>query len=181
MNASKKELLGNVLETALSWLVALAMFIYGIAKPLQFSNMEPKQKIIAELSGMELMWSFYGYSISYPIFIGILEVGGACLLLFRRTRLLACLLLSSILLNIILQDIIYEVKRGALRAAIFYQLSLLIIAYRYKGQLIEVFMKLTQKPDSKFVFSKKIKMLGLAFLLLIVLRLVEFFISNYKG
>ena len=53
------------------------------------------------------LWAFYGYTKVYPIIMGIFEITGALLLLFRQTRFIGGLMITSILLNVILQDIFY--------------------------------------------------------------------------
>lgn len=71
------------------------------------------------------MWSFYSYSLAYPVVIGAFEVlGGVCLVL-DRTRIFGCILLTIILSNIIIQDYIYDIM--ALKSAIYYQVLVFII------------------------------------------------------
>ena len=49
-------------ELALAITVAVSMLLYGIGKPTQFSNTIIFQKKMADLTEMELMWAFYGYT-----------------------------------------------------------------------------------------------------------------------
>ena len=41
------------------------MFIYGGGKLIQFDGAAKIDKTVLELTGMELMWAFYGYSKSF--------------------------------------------------------------------------------------------------------------------
>lgn len=123
---SKRDLIG-VIEFAFVLVVSSAMMIYGAAKYFQFGGDWPAEKTLGELSGMELMWAFYGYSTTYVVLLGVAEMLGGWLLLIRRTRVLGALLISAILANVIVQDIVYEVNQGALVAAIIYQLMTLSI------------------------------------------------------
>ncbi|MEL7222388.1 MAG: hypothetical protein AAGJ93_13785 [Bacteroidota bacterium] len=110
-----------ILETTFAWLAAMGMLIYGVAKYVQFDGAAAVDTPVSELTGMQLMWAFYGYSKIFILIIGALEVTGGLLLLFPKTRILGGLICTTILTNIILQDIFYEVNSGALRAAMIYQ------------------------------------------------------------
>ncbi|MEZ4982685.1 MAG: hypothetical protein R2769_14090 [Saprospiraceae bacterium] len=70
----------SILETALAWKVVLAMLAYGVGKYVQFEGAYDPDKIIGELTGMQLMWSFYGYSRPFVLLMGVLEITGAMLL-----------------------------------------------------------------------------------------------------
>lgn len=116
--------LSYLLYWTIIFIVSGSMFIYGIMKPIQFQDFaNSTSNNLSE--GHKLMWSFYSYTKAYPIIIGILEVFGAITILFYRTRLFGCLLLSTILVNIIIQDYLYEIL--ALNAAIFYLILILYI------------------------------------------------------
>ena len=119
--------------------VSISMFVYGIVKPAQFTNMD--NIINNHLSeGHRLMWNFYSYTKTYPIIIGVFEIIGAIGLLFNRTRIFACLLLTTILVNIILQDYFYEIS--ALNSSIFYQILIFIILLIDRKKVVEIFSKL---------------------------------------
>jgi hypothetical protein len=116
--------IGYVFYWASIFVVSISMIVYGISKPIQFSN--SGENVNASLSiGHRLMWSFYSYSLAYPIFIGAFEILGGIGLLLNRTRVFACILLTAILSNIIIQDYIYDVH--ALHTAIFYQVLIIVI------------------------------------------------------
>lgn len=135
MNFNKKDKI-EIFENAISWVVVLAMFIYGGAKIIQFDGAAEIDKTVSEMTGMELMWAFYGYSKSFAITIGIFEVIGGILILFRRTRVIGCLFTSTILVNVILQDIYFGVHAGALKAAILYQFLILVILWINKEKVV---------------------------------------------
>jgi len=135
MNFNKKDRI-EILENAISWIVVLAMFIYGAGKLIQFNGAAEIDKGISELTGMELMWAFYGYSKSFAMTLGLFEIIGGILILTKRTRIIGCLFTSSILVNVILQDIYFGVHFGALRAALIYQILILIILWLNREKLI---------------------------------------------
>ena len=142
------------------------MFVYGIEKPTQFTNMD--NSINNHLSeGHRLMWNFYSFTKGYPIIIGIFEVIGAITLLFRRTRIFACLLLTTILINIILQDYFYEIV--ALNSSIFYQVLVFVILIIDKERVIEIFSKLFElktklKPNWILIIISFILAIGFKFI-----------------
>ena len=132
----------RIFEWAAVWMVALSVSVYGFAKPIQFSDPSTITTPVNELTGMQLMWAFYGYSLTFQIFLGVLEVAGSILLLIPRTRVLGALLLTAILSNIIVQDLIYGVLQGALIAAIVYQLLTLGILWIHRAALVDGFTRL---------------------------------------
>ncbi len=120
----KKKYLKEVIYWVSIFIISSSMFIYGLSKPTQFENTENFANI-STLSGQQLMWIFYGYSKIYPIIIGLFEILGALTILFRKTRIFGCLILTTILINIIIQDYIFNIV--ALSSAIYYQILIIII------------------------------------------------------
>jgi len=119
-----KEKLFYLIYWVIIFTVSGSMIIYGIGKPLQFENLTNSTN--ANLSeGHKIMWTFYSYTKAYPLIVGFFEIVGGVLLLFNRTRIFACLLLTTMLINIIIQDYFYQIS--ALSSAIFYQVLVLII------------------------------------------------------
>ena len=147
------------------FIVSISMFVYGIMKPVQFTNMS--NHINHHLSeGHQLMWNFYSYTKGYPVIIGVFEAIGAITLLFRRTRMFACLLLTTILVNIIPQDYFYEIV--ALSSSIFYQILIFIILIIDRKRVIEIFSKLFElktkiKPNWILIIISFILAIGLKF------------------
>lgn len=131
----------DILENAISWLVVLAMFVYGAGKIIQFEGAIEVEKTVPELTGMELMWAFYGYSFGYVLIIGLLEIIGGVLILIKKTRVIGCLFTTAILFNIILQDVFYNVHSGALIAVIIYQSCLLLILVMNRKKTFSGFEK----------------------------------------
>ena len=80
----------EIFENAISWIVVIAMFIYGGGKLIQFDSVVEIDKTISEMTGMELMWAFYGYSKSFAIPLGVFELIGGFLILIKRTRIIGC-------------------------------------------------------------------------------------------
>lgn len=174
MPLDKKDAL-DILETAAAWLVAVSMFLYGFGKVVQFGNMAALDTPVSQLTGMQLMWAFYGHSKAYALVLGAFEVLGGLLLLFRKTRLLGCLLLTAILFNVILQDIFYGVNAGALRAAIIYQGLVACILWRNRAALVLVFRALTARASEQEDKKKTLAKVLLAFAALVLLKMLEMY------
>lgn len=176
MNFTKKDKI-EIFENAISWIVVFAMLVYGGAKVIQFNGASDIDKGVSELTGMELMWAFYGYSKSFAVTLGIFEIIGGLLIFIKKTRIIGCLFTSTILVNVILQDIFYEVYLGALRAAILYQLLILIILWMNKEKLIRSIKALlasTKLEQTKLKFLTK---LLIAFAIFIGLRILEYYLT----
>ena len=175
MNFNKKDQL-EIFENAISWMVVLAMFVYGFGKLFQFDDATEIDKV-AELEGMDLMWAFYGYSKSFAITLGVFEIVGGLLILVRRTRIIGCLFTSTILVNVILQDIFFEVHLGALKAAILYQVLILMILWLHRGKLIRSIKMLlepkrTKQPETRFALK-----IFIAFGIFVGLRILEYYLT----
>ena len=167
----------HIAEWALVFVVTLSMLAYGLGKYWQFGQLHDTDQTVSELSGMQLMWAFYGYSKTFPILLGIAEVTGALLLLVPRTRILGALLLSILLVNIIIQDIIYGVHPGALFAACLYQLMLLFILGWHRKKLYQAWQSLLIQRSERPATSRKtlIWIISIAALLAFVLKYLEIF------
>jgi hypothetical protein len=176
MNLDKKDKI-TILENACSYVVVFAMLVYGGAKIVQFSGANQVSKTVAEMTGQELMWAFYGYSFPYILTIGFLEIAGGMLLFFPKTRIIGCLLVSSILVNVILQDIFFGVNVGALRAAILYQSLILFILWLNKQKLIQALKLLCTLPKLEQSKKKFFFVFFLSVCLFLVFRILEYYLT----
>ena len=176
MNFDKKDKI-EIIENSISWIVVLAMFIYGGGKLIQFDGAIEIDKTVSELTGMELMWAFYSYSKSFSMTLGILEIIGGILILIKKTRIIGCLLTSTILINVIFQDIYFGVHLGALKAAILYQILILIILWLNKEKLIRVIKILLESNKIEQPNMKLFIKLLIAFGVFLILRLLEYYLT----
>lgn len=168
-----------VFELSVAITVAASMLLYGIGKPTQFSNSIILQKTVINLTGMELMWAFYGYSKAYAIIIGIFEIAGGVLLLINKTRIAGAIILTTILLNVILQDIFYGVNQGALKAAIIYQALLLIIFYlKRKVIVFTVKFYLQQIKTTTVTLKERSLLLAISFITAVAFKLIEILLTH---
>lgn len=161
-----REKIGYLFYWIIIFTVAGSMIVYGIGKPLQFQNFKvPANSDLSE--GHKLMWTFYSYSLVYPLIIGSFEIIGGILLLFSRTRIFGCVLLTIILSNIIIQDYVYEIK--ALSSAIYYQVLILIIFIFDYGKMKIIITDLFKAKK----INRNITLVILAFAIAFLLKYFE--------
>ncbi len=155
MKSSKVINLG-LLELILRIIIACCVLYYGISKVTQFEGAKIVHSTVREASNFEMMWAFFGTTKEYPIFIGCIQAIGAILLVFRKTKLLAALLLTPVFLNIIILDILYEVPYAALTIAIVIQSVLLLIIIQQRKKITEAFQVLLIKNGSATISKSAI-------------------------
>jgi len=102
---------------------------------------------------------------------------GGLLILINRTRIIGCLFTSTILVNVIFQDIYFGVHLGALKAAIIYQLLILIILLLNKEKLMTGIKTLLTSDKTEQTKTKFFIKILIAFRIFIGLRILEYFIT----
>lgn len=178
MKLDKQERI-EIFENAITYIVVMGMLAYGVGKIVQFNNVSIfTNKTIAELSGMQLMWAFYGYSKSFVYILGFLEIAGGLLMLFKPMRIFGSLLITVILINIILQDIFYGVHFGALLTAIFYQVIIFTIFFIHRQKLIEGLKLLLLQSAFANARRKFYLKILLSILLFLIIRYAEFLLVS---
>lgn len=119
----------------LDWLryaCAWFLYFYGITKITGHQLVLPAsfaQQPIGSLSGYNLTWYYFGYSHAYTYILGIIQVVSATLLLFRKTALLAAMVMLPVMANIVMINFFYGISPGAKRVAIFITVSLLFLLW----------------------------------------------------
>lgn len=93
----------------------------------------------SSLNGEDLTWAYFGRSYPYTVAIAISQIAGAYLLLFRKTRMLAVIVLIPILLNIIMIDAFYRLPPGVLIHAIILFAGVIYLLLQAYGSLISFF------------------------------------------
>src|SRR5256884_5295403 len=140
---------------ALRFFVASFIILYGFAKlnGSQFTILASElDKPMGQVSGFWLTWYYFGYSSVYGNLIGLAQVAGGVLLMFRKTVLLGSCLLLPIVANIILIDIFYRIAIDALLIALLMEFALIAILMFHKQELLEVFWS---KQNSVFPRSEE--------------------------
>lgn len=127
---------------AARYFVALVMLFYGFAKlaGAQFTVLDSElERPMGEVSGFWLTWYYFGFSGEYRAFVALAEIGGALLLLARRTTLLGALVLLPVLMNVVLVDIFFRIDPGALLVAVVLLGAVLYLLSRHARELKELF------------------------------------------
>lgn len=175
---NQRKLILESIELASVFVVTFAMLAYGIGKLVQFGDAAAISTPVSEMTGQELMWAFYGYSKPFQYVLGILEIGGGIGLLFRKSRLISGFVLSTVLINVILQDIFYEVNSGALIAACIYQALLILIFWLNRERLKAIWKLLIHVNSDTKTKKEKWIMLGMALGIAVILRIVEYIVTH---
>ena len=124
----------------LRYFCAFMLYMYGISKlvHLQF-NMQSQlaQQAVGSLTGYQLTWFYFGFSRVYASILGLTQVVGATLLLFRRTTLLGALAMFPVMANILLINMFILVNDyGPYLISGLICASLLIILWHQRAALV---------------------------------------------
>jgi hypothetical protein len=92
-------------------------------------------------SGEDLTWAYFAHSYAYRCTIGALQIGGALLLLFHRTRLLGVLTLLPVMVNILLIDYFYHLPVGVFWQALIHLTCLLYLLGLDYERLVTFFLR----------------------------------------
>lgn len=84
-------------------------------------------------------------------------------------------MLNSTLVNVILQDIFYDVHLGALKAAILYQLLIFIILWLNRNKVVYSFKSLMLFDKIQHTKTVYIAKALIALVLFMVLRILEYY------
>jgi hypothetical protein len=126
----------------LRYLSAFLLLLYGSSKLLgrQFS-VAPALALrpVGSLSGYQLAWYYYSYSHVYAIVLGLIQLAGAALLLFRKLALLGAALLLPVMTNILMINLFFSIAWGALCTSAFIFAAMLAILWRDRRALVGVF------------------------------------------
>ncbi|MEX0314657.1 MAG: hypothetical protein AB3N18_10795 [Allomuricauda sp.] len=140
----------NLLIIYLRYYLSINMFVYGFAKIfyLQFPELSlfRLSQNFGDASPMGLLWTFMGYSETYSIFTGSMEVLGGMFLLIRRTKILGAAICFAIMLNVFLLNMTYDVP-VKLFSFHLVLISLIIISPDYENLKSFFFLNKPTEPQ----------------------------------
>jgi len=126
----------------LRYLSAFLLFTYGLSKLLgrQFT-LPPEMALrpVGSLSGYQLAWFYYSYSHLYAVILGLIQLAGGALLLFRKTALLGAALMLPVMTNILMINVFFFIAWGALFTSAFILTSMLAVLWHDRHALLGVF------------------------------------------
>jgi len=111
---------------------AIAGLVLVVAAALVF-----RRRVMAGWQG--ILGAFFGRSFPFFCLIGVLQIVGACLLMFRRTRLFGAIFLLPVVLNIVLLNIFYGFDAGDTVHALILLVGLSCLILVHWRRLVAVF------------------------------------------
>lgn len=151
-----------IIHVTLSYLIAFFLLKYGFIKIIQhqFYTVEPNIAYtpVGHLSKDVLFWTSMGTSKSYNIFIGVTELLGGALILYKRTRMLGTLLAVGIFTHVLAINIGFNITVKLLSFTLL--AASIFLLSRYRKTLLSVFIlhkPITIKTDKQFIAQPMIK------------------------
>ena len=136
----------------LRYLCAFLLYMYGMSKLAHTQFHLPAaiaERPIGSLTGYELTWYYYGYSRIYACILGLTQVAGATLLLFRKTAFLGAAMMLPVMGNILLINIFILVNDyGPEFMATLILCSLLVILWYERDALVSTFWESRQSESA---------------------------------
>lgn len=133
------------LQAIIRYWLALSISTYGFAKILKTQFQTPDfflDMTLSAVNGMGLTWYYFGYSYPLAVTIGLFQIGGSILILYRRTTLLGVMILLPVMINIVLINLFFNIAVGALFNSVIYSLSLIFLLLLHWKKLKTVFWDL---------------------------------------
>ena len=165
--------------TYLEWLRYISAYLiltYGTRKLIgggQFAlGSALASRPIGSLSGFELTWFYYGYSHAYGTILGLTQILGGVLLLFRKSALLGAAFLAPTMANILMINIFFHIALGAEIAATFLLGSMLLLLWQEREAIISLFWR--NQPIETRMRSRTQKVVIAIAVLLVLVQVVVF-------
>jgi uncharacterized membrane protein YphA (DoxX/SURF4 family) len=152
----------------LRYLSAYLLFSYGVSKLAgwQFSlPPEIAKKPIGALSGFQLTWYYYSYSHIYARILGITQLVGGSLLLFRKTALLGAAAMLPMIANILMINLFFHIALGAECTSAVIFVSMLALLWRERLEIVSL---LWSRQSTEADSARRFHRIMAALILLIV-------------
>jgi len=94
---------------------------------------------VGSLSGYQLTWYYYSYSHVYASILGLTQLGGGVLLLFRKTALLGAAVMTPVMANILMINLFFQIAFGAECMAAFIFASMVSLLWRDREAIVSLF------------------------------------------
>jgi hypothetical protein len=82
---------------------------------------------------------YYSHSHAYALILGLIQLGGGALLLFRKTALLGAALMLPVMTNIVMINVFFHIAWGAMGTSAFIFASMLAVLWHSRHALVGVF------------------------------------------
>jgi len=163
------------------------IYAYGIMKVFAVQMGKPSpatlRTAVGDLSPFELIWAVYGYGTPYQVFGGLMEVTGAVLILFSRTRAVGLLIIASVMMNVILLNYTFQI--GVLVTSFYILLVTLFLLAPYMASLVKLFffrekVSLLPVPGRPVRTARWLKIAGMFFIVVSFMLNTWFAYSVYN-
>ena len=149
-----------VLYAIIRYTIAFNVASFGWKKIFGLQFVVPAEivsKPMNQQPGEALTWYYFGYSQAFGLIIAVTQIVGSYLLLFRKTFLLSCLVLFTLMLNIALIDIFYQMNAGALTQAVVLTCGLLFLLLTDYRKFVVLFFKSDSSLPTLALTSSTVK------------------------
>ena len=109
---------------------------------------------LAELPKPIHMWSFFGRSYVYNLFIGLTELAIGILIVFKRTRLLGLLISLGVCLNIFILNIEFDMIYEIVRHISIDLLLTVVLLIEYRKDVYKFFIEMGGKLNGEVIKAK---------------------------
>lgn len=143
----------QAVDIAIRLYLCLFMLVYGLGKfygaMFDIATPEQLQKPMQEADLYHLTWYWFYRNTAFTFFIGAVQISGAILLLFRRTVILAGILLLPILLGIFMISIFCVGAVVLVTRVGFYLLLFSLLFAHRRRQLTAVWNVITAQEQER--------------------------------
>ena len=165
------------------WL-AFSISVYGFAKILKTQLQSPdymRDMPVGDLDGFALTWFYFGYSYTLAVILGLIQVGGCILLLYRRTTLMGVMILLPVMVNIILINVFYSIAAGAFFNSITYTITLIFLLLVDFDKLKTVFWDLVERLPPVTIGRNWVKHILRLLPIATAFGMIYYFVINSKN
>jgi hypothetical protein len=179
----ESERIAGIIYGVLRYAIAFNLCRFGWIKlfGLQFNvPLEIAKQPMNQVSGEWLTWFYFGHSKIFSFIVSLIQIGGAYMLLFRRTLLFGLIVLFSFMVNLTLINIFYEMNLGALLQSVLLTVGILYLILLDYKKLLEFFFKTKSNlPTVKWPneYSKLLLRLSIVLLPLIYTLYLKYFLN----
>ncbi|WP_031526559.1 hypothetical protein [Dyadobacter crusticola] len=173
-----------VLQGLIRYWLAYSISVYGFAKILKTQFQSPDFTLdmpLGDVSGFSLTWYYFGYSYTLAVILGLFQVGGSVLLLFRRTTLTGVMVLLPVMINIVLINTFYQIAPGAFFNSVIYTISLtfllLVDFQKLKTAFWDLVERLPRVSDKSGLLKNALRFVTIA----AAFGTIQYYVSNDKS
>jgi hypothetical protein len=143
-NKVDSEKIYGFLYSIIRYTIAFNLASFGWKKIFGLQFVVPSEissQPMNQQSGEWLTWYYFGYSSVFGILLALIQIIGAYFLLFRKTLLIASIVLFAFMLNLTLINIFYQMNAGALMQSVLITIGISFLILLDYDRLVVFFLK----------------------------------------